>query len=200
MHGRHLYQIAFALLATAALSGCAGAVVGAGATAGVAVAQERSVGSAIDDTGIQLEINRRFLEKSDSLFTDVDLSVVEGRVLMTGDVSLPDHRIEAARLAWSVNGVREVLNELQVDDRSSILSLAKDAWVTTQLRVRMAGDTDILDINYTVETVNGVVYLIGIAQDATELERVTNHARTIANVKKVVSHVQLKSDRRRTTS
>ena len=38
-----------ALFAGLALSGCAGALVGGVATTGVVIAQERSVGSAIDD-------------------------------------------------------------------------------------------------------------------------------------------------------
>ena len=42
-----------------------------------------------------------------------------------------------------------------------------------------------------VDTVNGVVYLIGIAHDRKELERATNHARAVPYVRKVVSHVRL---------
>ena len=58
-------------------------------------------------------------------------------------------------------------------------------------------DGDVLSINYSVETVNGTVYLIGIAQDEAELVRVIEHARGIEDVKRVVSHVVLKDDRRR---
>jgi osmotically-inducible protein OsmY len=65
---------------------------------------------------------------------------------------------------------------------------------TTQLRSKLLLDKNVRAINFNVETVNGVVYLIGIAQDQAELERVTNHARTITNVVKVVSHARLKDD------
>jgi osmotically-inducible protein OsmY len=44
-----------------------------------------------------------------------------------------------------------------------------------------------------VQTVNGTVYLLGLARDQSELERVTLHARTIPGVKKVVSYVDLKT-------
>ena len=50
------------------------------------------------------------------------------------------------------------------------------------------------NINYTIETVNRIVYLMGIAQDQAEIDRVTTHARQVRYVRRVVSHVQLKND------
>ena len=61
-----------------------------------------------------------------------------------------------------------------------------------QLIFKLLLDREIKALNYNVETVNGVIYMIGIAQDEIELDRVTNHARTIKNVVKVVSHVRVK--------
>ena len=58
-------------------------------------------------------------------------------------------------------------------------------------------DKDIQSINYNIETINGSVYVIGIAQSQKELDQIINHARTITDVKKVVSHVVLKNDPRR---
>ena len=69
--------------------------------------------------------------------------------------------------------------------------------ITLQLRYRMLRDRDIFDINFSVETVNGIVYLMGISRTEAELEKVTTHARNIAGVRKVVSHVRLSGDPRR---
>jgi osmotically-inducible protein OsmY len=190
-------EVVFALLAAGsalALQGCVEAAVGAGAVTGVAIAQERSVGAAIDDKTIQLNINSALLQKHEALFRKVGTEVVEGRVLLTGVVLTPEDRIEAGRLAWSVNGVKEVLNEIEVSDKSSIVDFARDAWITTQLRTKLLGDRLVSDINYSIETVNGTIYLMGIAQSEAELERVTGHARTIRGVQRVVSHVRLKND------
>lgn len=182
-----------------ALNACTplGAAVGAGATVGVAAVQERSVGHAIDDATIQIQINHLLLQKSERLFADIDLEVVEGRVLMTGEVPTVDDRVEAVRLAWQAEGVREVLNELQVSNKSGLVSYAKDVWISTQMRGKLIGDGDIVDINYSVDTVNGVLYLMGIAQSKAELDKAVQHARTIRGVTQVVSHVQLKDDPRR---
>ena len=152
------FTAAFAFVALSLVAGCSpvGVAVGAGATVGVAAAQERSVGNALDDSVITVEINHLLFQKSQDLFQQVGLDVVEGRVLLTGSVPLPENRIEAARLAWQVDGVLEVINEIQVNDQSGVLNFARDTWITTQLsraervlvvaaRIRTAGRLRIPD-------------------------------------------------------
>ena len=179
-------------LALFAVSGCAaGTIAGGGASVGVAVAQERTVGAALDDTIIATQIFSILLQYDIELLRLVSAEVVEGRVLLTGSVSEPESRVDAVRLTWQIDGINEVLNEIQVTDRGGLIDFALDTWVSTQLRTKLLLDRDIKALNYNVETVNGVVYLIGVARDALELERVTNHARTIKNVQKVISHVRV---------
>ena len=102
-------------------------------------------------------------------------------------------------MAWQAKGVREVLNELEINDQSSLRNYAKDVWITTQLKIKLLGDAEISGINYSVDTLNGVVYLFGIAQSQAELDRATGHARNISGVSKVVSHVILKDDPKRSS-
>lgn len=197
---RPIILLAALMVAALGLSGCAGVVAGAGAQGLVAAAQERKLLDAVDDKTIQLRINARFLNHDANLFRRVETEIVEGRVLLTGNVPRPEDRVEAARLTWQVAGVREVLNEIAVNDRSGILNYFKDSWITTRLRAKMITDAEIVDINYSVETVNGIVYLIGIAQDEAELKRLTGHARTLSGVRRVISHVRMKDDPRRPAS
>ena len=180
------------------LSGCV-PVVMAGATEGaVVVAQERSVGNAVDDAGILLKLKQRFAEKdSKDLFANVEIKVVEGRVLLSGNVDKPDTQIDAVNIAWQVNGVQEVINEIQINDKSGFGNYAQDVWISTQIRSRLLFTKGIRSVNYSVLTVNQVVYLMGIAQDQAELDRATWVASTTSYVQKVVSYVRLKDDPRR---
>ncbi len=181
-------------LGSPALQGCTGpgVVAGSAATVGVTATQERSIGAAADDAIITLAVGHYLLQKDIDLFGAVNVEVVEGRVLLLGSVNDPEDRVEAVRLAWQAEGVKEVINEIQVTDRGGIVDFARDTWISAQLKTKLLLDREIKAINYNVETVNGVVYMIGIAQDQAELERVTNHARTIKHVRKVISHVRLK--------
>ena len=185
------------LVGALSLSACAGVVVGGAATVGVAAVQERSVGDAVDDASIEFRVKDKFLEQSDKLFTRVSVDSVEGRVLLSGTVESPDDRVDVARLTWQVEGVKEVFNEVEVRDRGGLIDYFKDVRIANELRFKMLADKEISALNYSVETVNGVIYLMGIAQDQPELERVTGHASNIKGVERVVSFVVLKDDPRR---
>jgi osmotically-inducible protein OsmY len=189
-----LLPCALLLLGAGPLTGCVGASLGAGAAAGVSVVQERSVGDAIDDVTIRLRINDLWFSENFDLYRRVELQVLEGRVLLSGSVDDPRTRLDAVRLAWQVKGVKEVIDEIEVSGVSSFGEDAQDGWISAQLRTKMMFDKDIRAINYSIETVKGVVYLMGVAQDSAELERVTNHARNLSHVKRVVSYVRIKDD------
>ena len=192
-----LYRPLVLIVGALVLSGCAGALVGGAAAVGVAAAQERSVGSAIDDATIEFKIKDQFLEKSDKLFTRVSVDAIEGRVLLSGTVETPDNRVDVARMTWQVDGVKEVFNEVEVGDRGGLIDYVKDVRIANELRLKLLTDKEISAVNYSVETVNGVIFLMGIGQDQAELERVTSHASTIKGVVRVQSFVYLKDDPRR---
>ena len=185
------------LLCALPLSGCGSLLVGAATTGAVVAAQERSIGDAVDDLTIRTRLNQLFFQDNVELLQSVSFNVIEGRVLLKGAVEKQEHRIHAIELAWKASGVREVINEIQVTDQDGIVNYARDTWISTQLRAEILFDIDILSINYNLETVNGIIYLIGIAQDQTELDKVVDHARRIEDVKQVVSHVIMRDDPRR---
>ena len=193
------YQILFilVLLGTLPLSGCGSLIIGAAATGGGAAVEERSIGNVVDDLTIRAELNQLFFKDNFDLLQSVSFSVIEGRVLLKGSVKTQEDRIRGLELAWQASGVREVINELQVTDQGGIVNYARDTWISTQLKAEILFDRDILSINYNVESINGIIYVVGIAQDQAELDKVIDHARRIENVKQVVSHVIMKDDPRR---
>ena len=174
------------------LSGCVSALVGAGATAGTAAMEDRGIGGAISDTEIRARINALWSEKDERMWRKIGLQVNEGRVLLTGTVDSPEMRLEAVRLAWQAKGVKEVINEIQIAKSEGISGFARDTWISTQLKTELLFDSKVSSINYSIETVDGVVYLLGVAQSQAELDRVTDHARSLDYVKKVVSYVRVK--------
>mgnify|MGYP002152535158 CR=1 FL=1 len=181
-----------AFLALAGLqSGCAGLVVSAGATAGSAALQERGFGTAVDDTVIRAKIAAAYLQDSVD-FKLISIEAHQGRVLLTGTTPRAKDRVDAVHLAWQVDGVKTVINEISIEQGGGILGLARDKWVTAQLRLKITFDTTVKAINYAIDTVNGTVYLMGIAQNQAELNRVKNHARGLDYVRRVISHVRLK--------
>lgn len=184
------------LAMAAAIGGCspAGVAVGGAATAGLGASQERGLGGAANDTAIRAEINYLWLKHSEPMYTALSLNVHEARVLLTGTVETQQMRLDAVRLAWQATGVKEIINEIRVGDEGGIASYASDTWISTQLKTKLLFNKDVSSINYTVETVDGTVYLMGVAQSQDELDRVTATARSLSNVRKVISYVRVKTE------
>ena len=185
------------LLGAGALQGCVAAAVGAGATAGVAASQDRGIKGAANDTAIRAEINHYWLQKDQSLFGNCNLQIHEGRVLVTGAVKDADTRAEAIQLAWKAKGVREVINEIEVTNQGGVGAYARDTAIVTELRSKLLFAKDIQSVNYSIESVNGTVYVLGVAQDQVELDKALNIARNVNYVRRVVSHVLMRDDPRR---
>lgn len=189
-----LFVVIAGIFAMTNLTGCVGMVIGGAASAGVAAYQERGIKGVAADTATATRVRAKILEADDKLFRDVGIEVYEGRVLLTGRVPSEDKRAEAVKISWSVVDVKDVINEVAVSE-NPLSDLANDTWITTKLKSKMTFDKDILAINYSIETVGAVIYLIGIAQDKAELQRVLNHARSIDYVKRVVNHVRIKDSK-----
>jgi osmotically-inducible protein OsmY len=183
----------------AVLTGCAGLAIGAGATVVTAAAEERGVKAAARDLTIATSITALWAKTDARLVKDLDVTVSEGRVLLTGTVATRERRLKAVKLVWRISGIKTVHNEIQVRPSGGIKGLARDSWITSQLVSRLSFDGKVTNINYSVETVNRVVYLMGIAQNQSEINRVRSHAKRISYVRRVVSHVRLKNDAARHT-
>ena len=182
------------LIVAPLLGGCVGLAVGAVATSGVSIVEERSLGEQVDDLTVTFDISQRFTqfnETNDGALSGVFLDVTEGRVLLTGNVAEARLRVEAVRLAWQAEGVAEVRNEIDVDAANAGSTSLADIAISNELRALLLFDSDVAKINFNVETVDRVVYITGIARDDAELERVLNHARTISGVEEVVSYVRI---------
>lgn len=190
--------LGLALLGMAPLmSGCAETIIGAGATGAVAASQERGLGGAVGDTQIRTAINYLWLDDNAEMFHQLNLNVQEGRVMITGVVPKQEMKEQAVKLAWQAKGVKEVIDEIIVDPKGTSGTYARDSWIATQLKTKLLFDKNIYSINYSVETVRGQVYVLGVAQDRHELDLVLNNARSIEYVRKVTSYVLLKDDPRR---
>ena len=169
-----------------------GLAVGAGASVVRATQTERGLRGSAEDLQTRAEVLHYLFQKNVDLFGAVSVSVTQGRVLLTGKVRGPKDRIEATKLAWKATGVAEVINELQLIDRSSIADHAKDIVINKSVQARLLVDENIKFINYTVDTVNGTVYLFGIAQNHEELERVIALVRQTNYVENIVNYVTIK--------
>jgi osmotically-inducible protein OsmY len=178
------------------LSGCSpvGLAIGAGATATNMAMEERGFVNSARDKAIWTDITARMLNRDQKLFQNIDVQVHEGRVLLSGFVQKREDRIEATRIAWEPDGVREVVDEVKLGRSLDAGDVAEDVYLIQQIRLKLMFDRDIRAINYSVDCIRSTVYLMGVARTPAELQRVIDHVRDVPYVRAVVNHVRVRTD------
>lgn len=190
---RSLFGPTLALVSVFAIGGCAAPLLmGAAGTTAVVTSQQRSVGDAVDDQVIRTKINKLWLDYDSDMYSKLWLSVQEGRVLVAGRLENAEKRLAAVRLAWQVEGVKEVANEIQLGQQPGFGTYLKDSWILTQIRSSLTFEPEVSSMNISLECVDGVVYVMGVVRDSQELKDVISIARGIDGVKRVVSFVRVK--------
>ena len=150
---------------------------------------ERSMGSVVDDATIKVNIAAKFIGSEDNLFVNISTTVLEGRVLLTGLVDNQEIRIDAVRKVWEVDGVQEVINEIQVGNRESLKEYANDLWINTQAKGVAAKAVGLRVVGYNFETIQGKVYIAGITSKPEQLEDLIDAVKTVKGVKEIVNYV-----------
>ena len=193
---RIVLGLAAASCLAGSLAACSpiGTAVGVAATTINLATQERGLVTGVDDNITWVGINQRLLERDQYLFQKVSLQVHEGRVLLTGFVQKPEHRVEATVIAWQSSGVREVMNEIKIGRGLDAGDYTEDAWLIQRLRLKLMTDAQVRANNFSIDCIRSTIYLMGVAQDETERQRVVDHARDIAYVHAVVDRVRVASD------
>lgn len=167
-----------------------GVASGAAASTGIAAAREGGISGALTDLQIKANVNDQWFRYDVDTFRKLNLTVDQGRVLVTGVVQKPQARVDAIRLVWQAKGVKQVINEIRVADGDGVEGYARDTWISTQLRTKMILDRDIQSINYSIDTVQGTVYLMGVSRYQEEMEHVIDVARSVPGVRNVVSYIK----------
>lgn len=155
-----------------------------------AIALERQQ---VPDDILDDNIHALWDSQSPGLSKRIHLTVDHARALLTGNAASPDQQAEAVRLAWKAEGLREVLNEIKVSDTVSngdSSSEGGDSWITAKLRTALLLDGSVKSSNYSIETFDHIVYLLGVARSQSELDAVIQHAREISGVRQVVNYVR----------
>ena len=186
------YRLTIALFLLFTISGCQTVYMTGVSKAVLIDKEERSFNNYVADTIILAQLKNEYFTNNENIFFYVSVDVLEGRVMLTGSVEQIDERIEATKLAWGIDGVNEVINEIQISNDEDILDYADDLVMKTKINAKLLLEKNILSLNYSIEVVNGVVYLIGIAQNQKELDAVIEISKKTYGVTSVISYVRLK--------
>ena len=159
---------------------------------GVSIAYDpRTVGMQIDDSIMQKNLIGRLTLTDKKYIINISTKVLDGNIYLSGKVNEPEEKLKIIKMAWETKGARSVQSTVTIKGKNNFKSTAKDILITSQLRTALVFNKLTKSSNYTIDTINGKVYIFGIAITKDEKEKVISEAGQIHGVKDVIPSIYL---------
>ena len=179
------------------LGSCSQVIIGGAASTGLVTVQERSAKQAGIDIIIKTKIEEAmFSDSYEELFSKIRVIVYEGKVLLVGTVESSNAKDKAENIAWTIKNVKEVANYITTG-KNNLVDYVKDTRISLEFRAKLLTDQEISEINFSSTTENRILYIVGIAKDQQEIDKILNHATNIAGILKIVNLIIKKDDPQR---
>ncbi len=174
------------------LSSCVGSSSVGIFGSGVSIAYDpRTVGMQIDDSIMQKNLTARLTLVDKKYLIYINAKVIDGNIFLSGKVDEPEEKLKIIKLAWEIKGVRSVKTAITIKGETNFKNSAKDALITTQLKTAMLFNKQIKATNYNLDTINGKIYIFGIAMSDDEKRKIIKEAKEIYGVKEVIPSIIL---------
>ena len=173
------------------VNSCTIALSTAGSIAGNATTSTRGFSGTIEDTYLMSKIVSKITLMKLSNFSNITVSVVNGRVLIAGNIENQKKRLELIKKVWEVDGVKEIFNEIEIGLERSFSEKTEDFIFETKVENRLLLEPGIYSNNYSVDVVNGNVYIMGISSNIEEKTKIENFLNKMTDIKKLILLIDL---------
>jgi osmotically-inducible protein OsmY len=150
----------------------------------------RSPGLYLDDKVSETLITKKIVAH-DYKLVFLNVKVIDGTAILSGRVEKAEDKLKITKFAWETAGVKAVKNDIIIADETSFTQRAKDIFISSQLSAALLMNKKISSRNYNLETINGKVYIYGMAKNTEELDEVIKEAKLIPEVVEVVPSIIL---------
>ena len=179
------------------LQSCAAPIIGGvGAIAFSSSAQEKGLGTSISDKVIYVKLRNAIFEWNPDVSQKISISVDDGSILITGKLENIETKIELTKVIWEINGVKEVNNKVQISETNNLKNIAKDLASLGEIRAKLMASKKLNSLNFSIDVVNNIAYISGIASSEEEIALVTLIAQEARFIKEVQNFVKVNKDKR----
>ena len=173
------------------VNSCTIVVSTAGSLVGNATTSTRGFSGTIEDTYLMSKIVSKITLMKLSNFSNITVSVNNRKVLLAGNIENQEKRLELTKKVWWIDGVEEVYNELEIGPPISFSEKTEDFIFEAKIEKRLLFEPGIFSNNYSVDVVNGNVYVMGISSDIEEKTKVENFLNNMNDIKKLILLVDI---------
>lgn len=158
------------------------------------VVENRGVMQQLEDTSITFRVNNLISENEQVMSkSEVNVTTVNGIVLLTGSVKSAQDKHWCEQVADSHPKVLKVINELEVRQQRSLLDIGRDKALQASVKIRIINELDAESPTVHVVTYDKVVYLMGVVSKDVA-DRATKVASNTKKVDRVITIFQFKKD------
>ncbi|MCB1746002.1 MAG: BON domain-containing protein [Gammaproteobacteria bacterium] len=166
----------------AALHGCAPLTATGAAVSG----DRRSTGTVFDDEQIESKAHDFFNADQELVQAcHINATSYNQQVLLSGECPTDQLRQKAAEYTKRVGKVRNIFNEIALAAPSTLTARSADGLITTKVRAKLLTINDLPGSNIKVVTEAGVVFMMGLVDEASG-NAAAEAAATVGGVAKVV--------------
>ena len=184
---KFLKVIFISLLLTSCIGNITSTVFGVGVNINL---DPRSPGLYLDDKLAETLILKKIVQ-NDYKQIFLNVRVIDGTAILSGRVEKAEDKLKMTKFAWETAGIKAVKNDIVVADETSFKQRAKDILISSQLSAALLINKKINSRNYNLETINGKIYIYGMARTNSELEEVMKEAKSIPDVVEIVPSIIL---------
>ena len=179
------------------LQSCAAPIIGGvGAIAFSSSAQEKGLGTSINDKVIYVKLRNAIYDWNPSVSENISLSVDNGSILITGKLKNVDTKVKLTKIIWEINGVKEVNNKVQISETSNFKNIAKDLASLGEIKAKLMASKKLNSLNFSIDVVNNIAYISGVASSEEEISIVTQIVQEARFIKEVQNFVKVNKDKR----
>lgn len=166
----------------------------AGSLVGSASTSSRGLSGTVEDTYLMSKIVSKITLMKLSNFSDITVSVNNRKVLLAGNIENQEKRLELIRKVWWIDGVKEVYNELEIGPKISFSEKTEDFIFEVKIENRLLLEPGIFSNNYSVDVVNGNVYVMGISSDIEEKTKIESFLNSMSDIERLILLVDIQKN------
>jgi len=157
-----------------------------------ACASSRNLDAAFADFGVNAELKGVLFSDRNHDYSDIDLTIYEGRLLLTGTMLTEEGRRKLVANAWKAGGVKQVIDEILIGEHTSLGQGIEDVRIDQTLRAKFIADGEIVSGDIKIAVSGAAVYLLGATHRSEQIKRALHLASATGGVEKVVTYIELR--------
>jgi hyperosmotically inducible protein len=153
----------------------------------------RSTGETLDDATVTAKVKTALARDPATSAFRIDVESYRGDVQLNGFVDTADMKSAATRVAKSVDGVKNVSNNLEVSSGERTAGeVVDDGVITAKVKAALISDPNVAAHEVNVQTREGVVQLAGFVDSSAQKSKASEVTRRVAGVKQVDNQLEVK--------